>query len=404
MAEITKEQLLAELETMKAALIEKSDEKIQRVVEEKTTEITKSIEALKSMNEKDATKEALEKMKYELDIATKAIDKLSIAMQMNIGRSNNNPDEPIAVQKALKNAVLANKDKIVNLEKGDGKLTLSLTEKSAVTMTVANAVGGVVPITYNSRIVSMGAYNMHVRDIFSVVPSATDSYSFLRHTTEDGEPAYQTEGESKAKVSDSFTMVNISLNDLAGIEILSKRLLRNYPALQAFISNRLPYKYMVAEDAKAKVVLASATGAGTAPTTGSNIVRILNGIAIQRNAGYNVNMIIINDKSWAKIVTTASTDGIYTLPNVVVVTPNGQLTIAGIPVTTAAWVQEDQCYLGDNMAFEIVQSEALSLTFSEHDDKNFQQNLITARVEAAVGFALRQPKGIMRIDLGDFSS
>jgi HK97 family phage major capsid protein len=189
----------------------------------------------------------------------------------------------------------------------------------------------------------------------------------------------------------------VNLNYLAGFLKVSRKMLRNFSALQAYISRWLPEKYYNAEDAQVMTALATGTGQVGG---GDDILAILvNTIGAQRQAKYNVNAIIVNGDTWASLLTVKIGSGEYVAPiGSVTISPAGQMMICGVPVYVASWVGSLKAIVCDTNYFTIVQSEGLSVMFSEFDTDNFQKNKVTVRVEASVGFALLDPAAISLVD------
>jgi HK97 family phage major capsid protein len=164
--------------------------------------------------------------------------------------------------------------------------------------------------------------------------------------------------------------------------------------------------YYRREDTKAYQALLNASGAlanGYTGVAGESIAAvIIKSIGKQKELGYDVNGIVLDGTAWASLLTfQASTSGLYANPiNTVNVTPMGGVSILGIPVYTAAWVGGSEVIIGDWRYFEIIQSEGLSLQFFDQDGDNARYNKITARIEAAVGFAVLDPAAfiIQQID------
>jgi HK97 family phage major capsid protein len=260
--------------------------------------------------------------------------------------------------------------------------------------TVANLTGN-IPYTYRPGLVPLPFENIHARNLFTVTPSETDSYHFYRHTLGEGAINWQGgEANAKQQIDEDLVETTVNLDYLAGYLKVSRKMLRNFSALQSYLGRWLPERYYQAEDTKAWIsIVGQATGA--TDSTGTDMIsRIIRTIGAQKQARYNPNAIIIDGNVWAKILTYKS-NGEFTQPiGVVNVLPTGQLTVCGIPVYTATWVGGDEAIILDTRYFEIIQSEGLSLQFFEQDSDNVTKNKITARIEASVGFAVLDPAAI----------
>jgi HK97 family phage major capsid protein len=262
-------------------------------------------------------------------------------------------------------------------------------------MTIAaNLTTGNLPNTYRSGIVGQPYEMVHLRDLVVVTPSATDSYHFYRHNVGEGAINWQVqELATKQQIDENLAEQTVNLDYLAGWLRISRKMLRNFSGLQAYITRWLPEKYYQVEDTKGYQALISAA-TGVADSSGTDTISvIIRTIGLQKKAKYNVNGIVVDGVTWARILTyKASTSGEFTMPiGVVSISPSGVLMICGVPVYVASWVGGDEAIIGDWRYFEIIQSEGLSLQFFEQDGTNVRENKITVRIEASVGFAMLDP-------------
>jgi len=393
--EITKDGILGELNNIKAALESNLNEKAEaqsKNLDEKLAEVNKSIEAVKNAKP-EVTSEDLKAVKENLDVTIKALDVVQSRMKSETFKSK-------AVASSLKSQISeVMEDNKTSISAVSKEKSVKMTIKAAGDITTAN-IDGSIPNTYRPDIVPMPYEMVHVRNIFPVTPSDTDSYHFYRHAGGEGAVAFQTnEGTAKAQLDADLVEDTVNLNYLAGFVRVSRKMLKNFSALRTHISRWLPEEYYKAEDAQAATALATATG--TPNTSGTNLIeRIMLTVGSQKQANYNVNMIVVDGNSWANILLTKSgTSEEYTMPGgSVVVSPAGQVLICGIPVYTASWVGADKALVGDSRYFEIIQSEGLSLQFFDQDADNVTKNKVTARIEASVGFALIDPAAFAFVD------
>jgi HK97 family phage major capsid protein len=128
---------------------------------------------------------------------------------------------------------------------------------------------------------------------------------------------------------------------------------------------------------------------------------LIGDIAYQEGLNYDVNAIVVTPADYWSILTTEKSTGAgYGLPGVVT-QDGGQLRINGIPVYKATWMAANKYFVGDWSRITKVNTEGLSLEFSEHEGNNFTKNNITARIESQTGLAVEQPAAIL---LGDFTA
>ena len=85
-----------------------------------------------------------------------------------------------------------------------------------------------------------------------------------------------------------------------------------------------------------------------------------------------------------------------------VVTTDGQLSIAGIPVFKSTAITADKFLVGDwSMGAQIMQRDGISVRFSEFDGNNFVENMITVRVEARIAFPIYYAGAFVYGDFGN---
>jgi len=401
--EITKEGILGELNNIKAALETNLNEKAEaqgKNLDEKLSEVNKSIESVKNMKP-EVTAEDFKSVKENLDVTIKAFDLMQSRVKADSFKGYKS--NPATLADVIVKTMDDNKAEIMK----DGKNKMSKFDIKAVgDFSIANSLTGAIPNTYRDGLIPAPIEMVHVRNIFAITPSDSDSYHFYRHSQGEGTIDFQKyEYVSKAQIDEDLTEVTVNLDYLAGFMKISRKMLRNFPAVRAYLGRWLPERYYNREDTKAyQALIAAATG--LTDTTGTDILtNIIRTIGAQRKAKYNVNAIVVDGAVWAKILTyKASTSGEFTMPmGVVTISPMGQLIVCGVPVYVASWVGGDEAIICDTRFFEIIQSEGLSLQFFDQDDNNVQVNKITARIEASVGFAVLDPAAISVLSLESFS-
>ena len=80
---------------------------------------------------------------------------------------------------------------------------------------------------------------------------------------------------------------------------------------------------------------------------------------------------------------------------------NGLLRVAGIQVFKATWVTANKYFVGDWSRVNKINTEGLSLEFSDSEGTNFVKNMITARIESQTAIVIEQPLAVV---LGDFTA
>lgn len=269
-------------------------------------------------------------------------------------------------------------------------------------MTLGVNLTGAQPKDYNYDVVMIPGQKINVSDLVGSVNISGGTYTYPREGVGEGSIATQTEGSAKSQRDYDFTMVDLNTDFIAGFTTYSKKMANNLPFLTSFIPKALQRDYLKAENAAFYTVLAAAATDSPAIITGKNKIEMLTGdIAYQEGLNYSVNAIVVTPADyWSILVTEKSTGAGYGLPGVVSF-EGGQLRINGIPVYKATWMAANKYFVGDWSRVTKVNTEGLSLEFSEHEGNNFTKNNITARIEAQTGLAVEQPAAIL---LGDFTA
>ena len=74
---------------------------------------------------------------------------------------------------------------------------------------------------------------------------------------------------------------------------------------------------------------------------------------------------------------------------------------SGVQVLKATWLTANKYFIGDWSRINKINTEGLSLEFSDVEGSNFVKNNITARIESQTALAVEQPEAIV---FGDFTA
>ena len=357
---------------------------------------------------KSEVKEAFESAKAENNIAMEAV-KADISvlkdeiekLEAKNNRVKMNQNETKSFNQLLAEGIEKNADNIGKIARGEHKSTSFVMDaKSAGTMTEAVNLTGDIPRQYANQVYALPSRKVHVRSITPIGQLSTGLFTFPKETGGEGNPAAQVQGSSKSQVDFDITMSDAAAQYIAGFTRISRQMLDDVPAMTSFLQARLLEKYLVAEDAQLL------SGDGTSPNLqgilgvasaygGSSAVyvaQIIESCAQVAAANYNVTGILINPTDWAQIMLTQNTNSPYSLPGATVVSPDGTLSIAGIPVYQSTAITAGTFLVGDwAMGAQIMQNQGINIQFSEFDADNFTKNLITVRVEARIAFPIYYP-------------
>ena len=268
-------------------------------------------------------------------------------------------------------------------------------------MTVADNLTGDSVITYQNGVVMLPGQMVNFAQLVPTVSSATGTYVIYRETGKTGDVGLQTTpGTDKEEVNYNLEAFTYNATYLAGLTRYAKQMAQDVPFLTSFLPQALRRDYFKAENAIFHTALATEATASTL-TTGNEIERLVNNIAVLEGLDYGVNGVVINPGDWAKIATTEKSTGAgYGLPGIVTI-ENGQLAINGINVYKASWMPANKYAVGDWTQAKKVVVDGLSVEFFEQDRDNVIKNLITARIESRTVLAFDQPAAFI---YGDFTT
>ena len=382
-------ELKEQLEALAIKLEGKSKEEVRSSIEAFTVENTKSIEAATDAVKSELLKE-IEILKDNAVELQKHSDALDIKLQEQKKGEVNSQD-------AVKSLITDNFEEIKAVRKGQG-----VQVKAVGDMTLGASLTGDQPRDYNFDVVSVPSPLVNVSDLVGSRNISGGTYTYVRVAKGEGSISTQTEGSSKSQIDYDYTMVDVTTDFIAGFARYSKKMANNLPFLESSLPVELRRDYVEAENAAFNTVLATDATASTEVITGQNKVEMLiQEIATLEGSNYMVNAITVTPADyWDILITEKSTGAGYGLPGVVTF-DGGQLRINGIPVLKATWLAANKYFVGDWSRINKINTEGLSLNFSEEDSDNFVKNNITARIEAQTALAVEQPAAII---YGDFTA
>ena len=384
-------------------------EEIKSAFEGIKTEVSGAIENAKaeSATAVEGLKTELEELKSQISVVKDAADKL----EAKSNRKTMNDNQVKGFNATLAESIEKNADVLGKIAAGELKHTsFKMDTKAVGNMTEAVNLTGDIPRAYANQVYALPSRKIHVRSLLPVGTISQGLFTFPLETGGEGAPAAQTQGSTKSQVDFDITMTNAPAQVIAGYVKISRQMLDDVPAMTSFLQSRLLEKYLVAEDAQLL------SGNGTAPNlqglTGVasafsgaatvDVEQLVQAIAQVEASNYSATGILINPTDWANIINTKNTNSAYSLPGSTVVTTDGQLSIAGIPVFKSTAIAADKFLVGDwAMGAQIMQRDGISVQFSEFDGNNFVENMITVRVEARIAFPIYYAGAFVYGDFGN---
>jgi len=384
-------------------------EEIKSAFEGVKTEVNGAIETLKADNAVavDGLKSELEELKSQVAVVKDAADKL----EAKNNRKTMNENQFKGFNATLGEQIEKNADSIAKLGRGEMKNTSFIMDTKAVgNMTEAVNLTGDIPRQYANQVYGLPSRKIHVRSLLPVGTISQGLFTFPQETGGEGAPANQTQGSAKAQVDFDISMVNAPAQVIAGYVKISRQMLDDVPAMTSFLQSRLLEKYLVAEDAQIlsgdgtapnlQGILPVATAATGAATV--DVEQLVQAIAQLETSNYSATGILVNPTDWAAIMNTKNTNSAYTLPASTVVTTDGSVSIAGIPLYKSTAIAVDKFVVGDwSMGAQIMQNQGISVQFSEFDSDNFTKNMITVRVEARIALPIYYAGAFIYGDFGN---
>ena len=384
-------------------------EEIKSAMESVKTDVNGAIDTLKADNAVavEGLKSELEELKSQFVVVKDAADKL----EAKSNRKTMNENQVKGFNATLAESIEKNADVLGKIAAGEVKHTsFKLDTKAVGNMTEAVNLTGDIPRAYANQVYALPSRKIHVRSLLPVGTISQGLFTFPKETGGEGAPAAQVQGSAKSQVDFDITMSNAPAQVIAGYVKISRQMLDDVPAMTSFLQARLLEKYLIAEDAQLLF------GNGTAPNltgltvnaatpTGASTVdveQLVQAIAQVEATNYSATGILINPSDWANIVNTKNTASAYSLPGSTVVTTDGALTIAGIPIYKSTAITADKFLVGDwSMGAQIMQNQGISVQFSEFDGNNFTENMITVRVEARIAFPIYYNDAFVYGDFGN---
>lgn len=370
------------------ALQEKSLTEYKSALETKLLDAKKELDAIKleHANEVKAINEDSAKQGATLEEIRKEI----LELKAKGGRMKGQREMEQKAAELIAEAFEANFE---DIKKVGGKNSSRMEIKAAGNMTSALNLTGNPLATYDLTPAVRGRRKVNFRDLVPVINSATGIWKFYRENTPVGQGSLSqqtTHGAAKSQIDYALTEVTVTADYLSAFVRFAKQMAQDLPFLQQFIANELVEDYKRSESNAFLPALCSAA-TGATGIGGDTVLaeQYIDMIASLMANDYNPNAIITTAANWATILKTKPQN--YSIPGGVQITPDGTVTMVGVPLIAQNNMALGKTLVGDFTKAAIIQAEGLSVNFFEQDSDNVQKNLITARVEARVGLAILRP-------------
>lgn len=275
----------------------------------------------------------------------------------------------------------------------DSKIIMDMTEQKV--MTVAGSLTGEGIVTYRPDPALIPNQKINFRDLINTTFSNTLTYVHYLESAHTGSIDEQTEGSAKSTIEFPFTRVSTVSKYIAGTTRFSKQLAFELSFIQGILP-RVMLREFYKEENNFFIdkVAANATGD---TTTGEidDVKQLIDYIANQNQADFNSSYIVARHNTMASLRKLTYTTGYYAGSGGVVSTPQGGITIEGVPVVAASWMNNGKIMLFDRDWMERIECSAVKVEFFEQDQDNVPKNLITARVECLEELNIIRPTSVI---------
>lgn len=256
-----------------------------------------------------------------------------------------------------------------------------------------------------------GAYrSLRIKDVLPVGTTTSNAVEYTRELAFTNNAAETAEGAQKPESVLTFELVTANVATIAHFIKVSKQVLEDAGALEAYIDNRLRYGVELRYDNQ----LLNGNGTGqnisgitnsgnfTAFTavTGENALDSINrAIQAVQTADYMPTAIVLNPADWHAIerLKVGTSDDRYIIGDPSATMGN---RLWGLPVVVTNNLASGKVIVGDMQnAYQVFDRTGVAVEMFEQDSDNVQKNLLTVRAEARGTLATFVPAAVQYGDL-----
>lgn len=345
------------------------------------------------------------KIQTSLDgfVTKEAFDKAENDLKKALNAYEAGVAKDVSFSAALADSIVKSMDEMTSLRNGRSKSADIYIQKDPSIMTATNSItgsntaAGRFAINNNETIVPIARRQTYIRQIIGMGATDQEVYPYLRETAKDGSFGVQNpEGSAKPQVEYKAELVTAVESTVAAWKKIGRQTLTNVRGLSSFIQLVMVADLMIKEDdellngtgsnGRVQGFLQSASAPSSFGLTiaAPQIYDVVAGSAAKLAAlDYTANFALVNPVDYWKMVTLKADDKNY-LQNVIYNASASSLNVFGIPVFPTTAITAGNFVVGDSRYVMPMQREGISLRFFEQDDKNVQENLITARIEERI--------------------
>lgn len=378
-------------------------------------DITAAMENMKADHQKvvSALKEATEKTGNEAKEAAKAADDLAKKVQAQAD-SILDLEQKLADRVQKGQAAVETLGQIIVKSDAFKQFASGTAQKARIEANTITGQSGssppvnsdtLVPAQRMSGIVPGASRALRVADILPAGTTTSNAIEFTRENTFTNAAVEVAEADNKPQSTITFTLVSTPIRTIATFLRLSKQILDDSSALQAYVDQRLTYMVDYRWDAQllngngTGQNISGITGAGNftafTPETGENALDSINrAIYAVYGSDYAPNAIILNPADWGAIerIKVGTSDVRYVVGN-----PVGSLmpTLWGLPVIVTNAQTAGSFVVGAfDIAYMAFTRQGTVVEMFEQDADNVTKNLVTVRAEKRGALASLRPASV----------
>lgn len=346
-----------------------------------------------------------DKIEKSLDgfVTKEAFDKAENDLKKALNAYEAGAAKDVSFSAALSDGITKSMDSLMTLRSGRSKSAEVYLQKDPTSMTSTNSItgsntaAGRFAINNNETIVPIARRQTYIRQIIGMGATDQEVYPYLRETAKEGAFGVQNpEGSAKPQVEYKAELITAVESTIAAWQKIGRQTLSNVRGLSSFIQLVMVADLMIKEDDE----LLNGTGANgrvqgflqsaSAPSSfgltiaSPQVYDVIAGSAAKLAAlNYTANFALVNPVDYWKMVTLKDDEKAY-LQSIIYNAAASSLNVFGIPVFPTTAITAGNFVVGDSRYVMPMQREGISLRFFEEDDKNVQENLITARIEERI--------------------
>jgi HK97 family phage major capsid protein len=272
-----------------------------------------------------------------------------------------------------------------------------------------------VPAARVPGIVTPYQRQFRIRDVINVAPTGSNSVEWPAETNFDNQARPVTEGQGKPYSDLTFELRSAPVRTIAHMFKVSRQILDDAPALASYINRRGTYGLGLVEEQQILtgsnvgqnlhgiIPQASAFSPQFAVDNETAIDRILEAVSQAEDSEIPIDTVVLNKRDWRRMTAVKSTQGEYISQQ----SPFGLTDprLWSLPVVATNAIPAGEFLVG---AFQngatLFERMGVEVLLSTENDKDFEMNLCSVRLEFRAALAVFLPNAFVSGDLYPASS